>query len=140
MTKERGQNLEIFPSPCELSSQEYLSENQPMWSNIPVGRVLGILRKRYRMPLYTSIRCVFRTGSGRPLLEGLSFIFLENKDVAWLERELTVDEAVDTIIQLNGDYALGPGGVVIAFFQNCWEVVREYAQGSFMNRGCLREV
>lgn len=113
-----------------------------MWSNLPVGRVLGILRKRYRMPLYTFIRCVFRTESRRPSLEGLSFIFLENKDVMWLERELTVDEAVDsnTIILLNGDKALGPGGVVIAFFQNCWEVVCEYAQGSFMNPGCLREV
>lgn len=63
--------------------------------------------------------------SWRPLLDDLAFDSISRKDVEWLERPFDEDEATGVVRSLNGDKAPGPNGFSLAFFQLCWEVVKE---------------
>jgi hypothetical protein len=60
----------------------------------------------------------------RPLLDGIQFSALSEEDAMWLERPFDENEIVDVVKGFNGDKAPGPDGFSLAFFQQCWSVVR----------------
>jgi len=65
----------------------------------------------------------FEHYSWRPRVDGLSFLSIDADDSIWLEREFE-EEVWDVIRDLNGDKALGPNGFTMAFFQKCWEFLK----------------
>jgi hypothetical protein len=58
-------------------------------------------------------------------LDGLSFKCIGEDEGSWLEREFEESEVYEVVRNLNGDKALGPDGFSLAFFQKCWEVLKE---------------
>jgi hypothetical protein len=64
------------------------------------------------------------TGYSRPLLDGMQFSVIFYADAAWLERPFDEDEFVAVVQGFNRDKAPGPDGFSLAFFQQCWSVVR----------------
>ena len=49
---------------------------------------------------------------------------ITTEDVDWLERPFDEVEVLNVVKGLNGDKALGPDGLLLAFFQACWSIVR----------------
>jgi hypothetical protein len=58
------------------------------------------------------------------LLDGIQFSALSEEDAMWLERPFDENEIIDVVKGFNGDKAPGPDGFSLAFFQQCWSVVR----------------
>uniref|UniRef100_A0A2N9F7Q3 Reverse transcriptase domain-containing protein n=1 Tax=Fagus sylvatica TaxID=28930 RepID=A0A2N9F7Q3_FAGSY len=56
-------------------------------------------------------------------MEVSSLLFLMRKQ-EWLERPFDENEIYDVVKGFNGDKAPGPDGFSLAFFQQCWSVVR----------------
>lgn len=48
---------------------------------------------------------------------------MEDKD--FLETQFTEEEVMAAIRGMSGDKAPGPDGFPLAFFQNCWEVIKD---------------
>jgi hypothetical protein len=74
----------------------------------------------------------------RPTLDGLEFSMITAKEALWLERPFDEEEVGGVIKLFNGDKAPGPNGFPMAFFQNCWDVIRSDIMGvmhSFYERG-----
>ncbi|KAG7967737.1 hypothetical protein I3843_08G114300 [Carya illinoinensis] len=61
----------------------------------------------------------------RPTLDDLAFEAIDQTSRAWLERPFEEEEVHQVIKKMNKDKAPGPDGFTMAFFQFCWEVVRE---------------
>ena len=64
------------------------------------------------------------SGVHRPLLDGLHFNSLDEKEAAWLERPLGEEEIFNVVMAFNGDKASGPNGFPISFFQHCWHILK----------------
>jgi exonuclease III len=60
----------------------------------------------------------------RPVLGGVEFKSLEAADSQHLERQFSEEEVVTALHQISGEKAPGPDGFTLAFFQQCWEVVK----------------
>ncbi len=60
----------------------------------------------------------FENYSWRPMVDGLSFLSIDEDESIWLERDFE-EEVWDVIRELNGDKAPGPDGFTMAFFQKC---------------------
>jgi hypothetical protein len=58
-------------------------------------------------------------------VDGLVFDQILDHEAGWLEREFEEEEVRKTVMAMEGDKAPGPDGFSIAFFQICWEVVKE---------------
>jgi hypothetical protein len=58
-------------------------------------------------------------------VDGLVFDQILDHEAGWLEREFEEEEVRKVVMALEGDKASGPDGFSIAFFQVCWEVVKE---------------
>jgi hypothetical protein len=58
-------------------------------------------------------------------VDGLVFDQILDHEAGWLEREFDEEEVRKTVMAMEGDKAPGPDGFSIAFFQICWEVVKE---------------
>jgi hypothetical protein len=58
-------------------------------------------------------------------MDGLVFDQILDHEVDWLEREFEEEEVRKVVMAMEGDKAPGPDGFSIAFFQVCWEVVKE---------------
>jgi predicted aconitase len=58
-------------------------------------------------------------------LDSLSFDFIGDVEVSWLERYFEEGEVMEVVKALNGDKASGHGGYSMAFFQACWVVSKE---------------
>jgi hypothetical protein len=58
-------------------------------------------------------------------VDGLVFDQILEHEACWLEREFKEEEVRKVVLAIDGDKARGPDGFSIAFFQVCWEVVKE---------------
>ena len=65
------------------------------------------------------------TEYGRPLLDGMQFSVISDEDAVWLERPFDEEEIAGVVQGFNGDKAPGLDGFSLAFFQQCWSVVRD---------------
>jgi hypothetical protein len=61
----------------------------------------------------------------RPKVDCLSFLSIDKGERIWIEREFVESEVLEVVRNLNGDKVLGLDGFSIAFFQKCWEVLKE---------------
>ncbi|XP_035544681.1 uncharacterized protein LOC118348042 [Juglans regia] len=61
----------------------------------------------------------------RPTIDGLAFEVIDQYSMDWVERPFEEEEVKRVIRNMNKDKAPGPDGFTMAFFQVCWEVVRE---------------
>jgi hypothetical protein len=80
----------------------------------------------------------FEQCSWRPRVDGLSFLSIDADESIWLEREFEENEMWDVVRDLNGDKAPRPDGFTMAFFQKCWEIVKNDLMAifaKFHNRG-----
>jgi hypothetical protein len=58
-------------------------------------------------------------------LDDLSFESIGEVEANWLERAFEESEVFEVVKALNSDKALGPDGYSMAFFQACWDVLKE---------------
>jgi hypothetical protein len=58
-------------------------------------------------------------------VDDIVFDQILDHEAGWLEREFEEEEVRKVVMALEGDKAPGPDGFSIAFFQVCWEVVKE---------------
>lgn len=61
----------------------------------------------------------------RPLLDGLVFSSLDESDRDLLDQPFTEEEVWGVVRNMAGDKAPGPDGFSLAFFQSCWEVIKQ---------------
>jgi hypothetical protein len=59
----------------------------------------------------------------RPLLDGLDFSMIPEKDALWLEHPFGEEEVTDVVSGFNGDKAPGSDGFSMGFFQCCWDIL-----------------
>lgn len=55
---------------------------------------------------------------------------LDDGEANWLERPFQ-EEVRQWLLTMDGDKAPGPGGFTIAFFQSCWEIVKDDLMRAF---------
>jgi hypothetical protein len=68
-------------------------------------------------------------GYRRPYLDGIQFEAISEENALWLDRPFEESE-IETVVQgCNGDKAPGLDGFSLAFFQNCWSIVRKDVLG-----------
>ena len=73
-----------------------------------------------------------------PSLNGLDFDRIGVEEVASLEEVFSVEEVFFALLELNGDRAPGFDGFPLAFWQFCWEFVKDEIMGflkEFHERG-----
>ncbi|RVW16223.1 LINE-1 reverse transcriptase-like [Vitis vinifera] len=58
-------------------------------------------------------------------IEGLHLNRLNSREVEVLELPFTEEEIHSALMEMNGDKASGPNGFTLAFWQACWEFVKE---------------
>jgi hypothetical protein len=58
-------------------------------------------------------------------VDDLEFDQILEQEAGWLEREFDEAEVRKVVFAMNGDKAPGPDGFSIAFFQACWDIVKE---------------
>jgi len=78
-----------------------------------------------------------------PKLDDLLFDSIDEEGATWLERPFEESEALEAVKAMNRDKALGPDGFTIAFFQACWDVLKEDIMSvfmSFMPKSSLKKV
>uniref|UniRef100_A0A2N9GTW6 Reverse transcriptase domain-containing protein n=1 Tax=Fagus sylvatica TaxID=28930 RepID=A0A2N9GTW6_FAGSY len=61
----------------------------------------------------------------RPLLDGLVFSSLDESDRDLLDQPFTEKEVWGVVRNMAGDKAPGPNGFSLAFFQSCWDVIKQ---------------
>ena len=58
-------------------------------------------------------------------MNGLSLIFIDAYERNWLERDCEESEVWEVMRDLNVDKTPDPNRFSMAFFQKCWEVLKE---------------
>ena len=66
----------------------------------------------------------------RPCLNSLEFDSIGVEEAAMLDM-FSVEEVSSALSELNGDKALGPDGFSLAFWQFCWDFVKDEIIGFF---------
>jgi hypothetical protein len=61
----------------------------------------------------------------KPRLDNLDFDMLDAGEVDWLETPFEEREVWEVVKGMDRDKALGPDGFSMAFFQDCWVVIKE---------------
>ena len=69
----------------------------------------------------------------RPLLDEVEFYRIFGEDVAWLDRPFEEEEVYGVIKDYDGDKSLGPDGFSMAFFQSCWDFLKQEMMELFGN-------
>jgi len=67
-----------------------------------------------------------------PKLYGFSFYSIDVEEALWLERDFEESEVFEVVKTLNDDKAWGLDGFSLAFFQACWEVLKEDVMNVFL--------
>lgn len=76
-----------------------------------------------------------------PLLDGLSFSSIDEEDRSVLDRPFTEEEVWGFVKDMTEDKSPGPDGFSMAFFQGCWDTIKNdvtaffhdfHAHGSFV--------
>jgi hypothetical protein len=60
----------------------------------------------------------------RPSVEGISFDSILESEARWMERAFEEEEVRNVVSAMEGDKAPGPDGFSMAFFKECWDVLR----------------
>ena len=79
-------------------------------------------------------------GGWCPCLNSLEFDSIGVEEAARLEEMFSVEEVSSALSELNGDKALGPDGFSLAFWQFCWDFVKDEIMSffkDFFERGKL---
>jgi hypothetical protein len=71
--------------------------------------------------------------SWRPRLDDLAFDSLDAVEASSLELPFEEREVLEVVKGMNKDKALGPDGFSIAFFQDCWDVIKADIMGVFQD-------
>ena len=50
---------------------------------------------------------------------------ISQEETEMLERPFTEEEIQGALMEMNGDNAPGPDGFTMAFWQSCWEFIKE---------------
>jgi hypothetical protein len=66
----------------------------------------------------------------RPLLDGLDFSSIDEEDNIVLDKPFT-EEVLGVLKDMAGDKAPGPDGYSMAFFQRCWDIVKNDVMAVF---------
>jgi len=66
-------------------------------------------------------------------LDGIAFNSLSLEEAAQLELPFEEREVLEVVKSMNRDKAPGPSGFPLAFFQDCWDVVKSDIMGVFTN-------
>ena len=69
----------------------------------------------------------------RPLLDEVEFYRIFGEDVAWLDRPFEEEEVYGVIKDYDGDKSPGPDGFSMAFFQSCWDFLKQEMMELFGN-------
>ncbi|RVW41410.1 hypothetical protein CK203_095174 [Vitis vinifera] len=64
------------------------------------------------------------SGDWRPSISGLQLESLDQLDASTLESPFTEEEVYNALLSCNGDNALGPDGLSMAFWQFAWDFVK----------------
>uniref|UniRef100_A0A2N9HYC0 Protein kinase domain-containing protein n=1 Tax=Fagus sylvatica TaxID=28930 RepID=A0A2N9HYC0_FAGSY len=67
----------------------------------------------------------------RPLLDGVAFSAIDESDRDMLDRSFTEDEVWGVVRNMAGDKAPGPDGFSLAFFQSCWDIIKQDVRPPF---------
>jgi hypothetical protein len=67
----------------------------------------------------------------RPLLDGVVFSTIDESDRDMLDRAFTEDEVWGVVRNMGGDKAPGPDGFSLAFFQSCWDIIKQDVMNVF---------
>ncbi|RVW87760.1 Transposon TX1 uncharacterized 149 kDa protein [Vitis vinifera] len=70
-------------------------------------------------------------GGWHPSMSSLEFDSIGREEAARLEEMFSVEEVYLALSELNGDKAPGPDGFPIAFWQFCWDFVKDEIMGFF---------
>lgn len=71
-----------------------------------------------------------------PKLDGLFFFYtIYQLSAEWLERAF--EEVLDVVRGIARDKALGPDSYSMAFFQSCWDIMREDLMNLFLKFNSL---
>ncbi|RVW71613.1 Transposon TX1 uncharacterized 149 kDa protein [Vitis vinifera] len=70
-------------------------------------------------------------GGWHPSISSLEFDRIGREEAARLEEMFSLEEVYLALSELNGDKAPGPDGFPIAFWQFCWDFVKEEIMGFF---------
>ena len=70
-------------------------------------------------------------GGWRPCLNSLEFDSIGVEEAARLEEMFSMEEVSLALSDLNGDKAPGPDGFSLAFWQFCWDFVKDEIMGFF---------
>ena len=65
------------------------------------------------------------TGDWRPTFDKLTFSILNDMEASSLGIPFSMEEVSSALSDLNGYKALGPDGLIVAFWQSCWDIVRD---------------
>jgi hypothetical protein len=71
--------------------------------------------------------------SWRPRLDNLAFDSLDAVEASSLELHFEEKEVLEVIKGMNRDKASGPDGFSIAFYQDCWDVIKIDLMGVFQD-------
>jgi hypothetical protein len=63
--------------------------------------------------------------SWQPRVNGISFSSIDADECLWLERGFEEHEVLEVVREMNGNKAPGPDGFSMAFFQQCWGVLKK---------------
>jgi hypothetical protein len=69
--------------------------------------------------------------SWRPRMDNLVFDNLDAGEASSLALSFEEREVLEVVKCLNCDKALGPDGFTLAFFQDCWDVIKTDLMGVF---------
>ena len=64
-------------------------------------------------------------GDWRANFDGLTFSKLNEMEASSLEIPFSMEEVFSTLSDLNGNKAPGPNGLNTAFWQSCWDIIRD---------------
>jgi hypothetical protein len=67
----------------------------------------------------------------RPKLDDLDFYSIDVEEAFWLERSFGESEVLDVVKGMNSGKVSGPDCFSMAFFQECWKVIKVDIMGVF---------
>ncbi len=90
-----------------------------------VDRVITTNQDEIGEGLVNFYSCLFSDDDVRcPLLDDLDFSSIDEEDNIVLDKPFTKEEVLGVVKDMVGDKAPGPDGYSMAFFQRCWDIVK----------------
>jgi hypothetical protein len=84
---------------------------------------LLLIKLRSRNTSYISIiGCLPNNLAGG---QSLAFDSIDEEKATWLEKPFEESEVIEVLRGINSDKVLGPDGFTMAFFQACWDVIKD---------------